>query len=53
LGLSAEQRDAGIDPTLVDERLRMSAEERLEYGRAFADQIIQMSPLPKREGWQP
>jgi transcriptional regulator with XRE-family HTH domain len=53
LGLAAEQRDAGIDPTLVDERLRMSDEERLEYGRAFADQVIQMSPLPKRDGWNP
>jgi transcriptional regulator with XRE-family HTH domain len=51
--LAFEKRDAGIDPTLVDERLRMSEEERLEYGRAFADQVIQMSPLPKREGWRP
>jgi transcriptional regulator with XRE-family HTH domain len=51
LVLTAERRDAGIDPTLIDERLRMSEEERLEYGRAFADQVIQMSPLPKREGW--
>jgi transcriptional regulator with XRE-family HTH domain len=51
LKLVAEKRDAGIDPTLIDERLRMTDEERLEYGRAFADQVIQMSPLPKREGW--
>jgi transcriptional regulator with XRE-family HTH domain len=51
LVLTAEKRDAGIDPTLIDERLRMSEEERLEYGRAFADQVIQMSPLSKREGW--
>src|ERR1700761_4805634 len=49
LKLVAEKRDAGIDPTLIDERLRMTNEERLEYGRAFADQVIQMSPLPKRE----
>lgn len=52
LVLVAEKRDAGIDPTLIDERLKMSEEERLEYGRAFADQVIQMSPLPKREGWR-
>jgi transcriptional regulator with XRE-family HTH domain len=51
LVLAAEPRDAGIDATLIDERLQMSDEERLEYGRAFADQVIQMSPLPKREGW--
>lgn len=52
LVLGAERRDAGIDPTLIDERLRMSGEERLEYGRAFADQVIQMSPLPKRGDWR-
>jgi transcriptional regulator with XRE-family HTH domain len=53
LTLASENRDAGIDPTLIDERLRMSEEERLEYGRAFADQVIEMSPLPKRAGWHP
>jgi transcriptional regulator with XRE-family HTH domain len=52
LELVSAERDAGIDPTLIDERLRMSDEERLEYGRAFADQVIEMSPLPKREGWR-
>jgi transcriptional regulator with XRE-family HTH domain len=52
LVLASEKRDAGIDTTLIDERLKMSEEERLEYGRAFADQVIQMSPLPKREGWR-
>jgi transcriptional regulator with XRE-family HTH domain len=52
LVLASEERDAGIDPTLIDERLRMSEEERLEYGRAFADQVIQMSPLPKRAEWK-
>jgi transcriptional regulator with XRE-family HTH domain len=52
LVLAAEHRDAGIDSTLIEERLRMSGEERLEYGRAFADQVIQMSPLPKREAWR-
>jgi transcriptional regulator with XRE-family HTH domain len=53
LVLEVEPRDAGIDPTLIDERLKMSEEERLDYGISFADQVIEMSPLPKREGWNP
>lgn len=52
LVLGVEKRDAGIDRTLVTERLRMNEEERLDYGIAFADQVIEMSPLPKREGWE-
>jgi transcriptional regulator with XRE-family HTH domain len=52
LVLSTEPRDWGIDRTLINERLRMSEEDRLEYGRAFADQVIEMSPLPKRPGWK-
>lgn len=51
LVLATEPRDAGIDRTLVAERLRMSEGERLDYGTAFADQVIEMSPLPKRQGW--
>lgn len=53
LVLTAQQRDAGIDPTLIDERLKMSEEERLDYGIAFANQVIEMSPTPKRKGWRP
>lgn len=52
LALTVEARDAGIDRTLVAERLRMDEGERLDYGIAFADQVIEMSPLPKREGWE-
>lgn len=52
LELNVELRDAGIDRTLVDERLQMNEGERLDYGVAFADQVIEMSPLPKREGWK-
>jgi hypothetical protein len=52
LELKLEPRDAGIDRTLIDERLRMNEGERLDYGVAFADQVIEMSPLPKREGWK-
>ena|SRR5690349_21519754 len=51
LVLSIEPRDAGIDRTLVTERLRMNEGERLDYGIAFADQMIEMSPLSKRKGW--
>jgi transcriptional regulator with XRE-family HTH domain len=52
LVLTTDQRDAGIDRTLIEERLRMSEEERLDYGVAFANQVIEMSPRPKREGWE-
>ena len=52
LVLTSEARDSGIDRTQVTERLRMGEGERLDYGVAFADQVIEMSPLPKREGWE-
>lgn len=52
LVLDARPRDAGIDRTLIDERLRMSETERLDYGVKFANQVIEMSPLPKHEGWR-
>lgn len=51
LVLSTQPRDWGVDRTQIDERLLMSEEDRLEYGRKFADQVIGMSPLPKRGGW--
>jgi transcriptional regulator with XRE-family HTH domain len=51
LALTAEPRDAGIDRTLIRERLALSTSERLDYGLAFANQVIQMSPNPKRTGW--
>lgn len=53
LVLSLEPRDAGIDRTQIDERLKLNEGERLDYGVAFADQMIEMSPRPKREGWTP
>jgi transcriptional regulator with XRE-family HTH domain len=52
LVLEVQPRDAGIDRTLIDERLQRNEGERLDYGLAFADQVIAMSPLPKREGWK-
>jgi transcriptional regulator with XRE-family HTH domain len=51
LTLVAEERDSGIDRTLNAERLKLSPSERLDYGAAFANQVIAMSPLPRREAW--
>ena len=51
LTLGAEERDSGIDRTLNAERLKLSPSDRLEYGRAFANQVIALSPLPRREAW--
>jgi transcriptional regulator with XRE-family HTH domain len=53
LVLGFEPRDAGIDRTQVDERLKLNEEERLDYGVAFADQMIAISPRPKRKEWAP
>jgi transcriptional regulator with XRE-family HTH domain len=47
LTLDSEARDAGIDITLNEGSLELSPTERLEYGEAFANQVIEMSPLPK------
>lgn len=51
LELTARGRDSGIDRTLNAERLKVSPTERLEYGMAFANQVIASSPLPRREAW--
>lgn len=51
LTLGAEQRDSGIDQTLNARNLTLSPTERLDYGRAFANQVIASSPLPRREAW--
>ena len=51
LMLEVQKRDSGIDRSLNAERLKLSPSERLEYGMAFADQVIAMSPLPRREAW--
>lgn len=44
LTLTAEKRDTGIDTSLIRERLRLTPSERLEYGIAFANQVIENSP---------
>jgi transcriptional regulator with XRE-family HTH domain len=50
LQLGASRRDFGIDGTLIDERLKLSPAERIDYGLAFANQVIAISPDVRREG---
>lgn len=49
LGLSAQPRDWGIDRTLIQERLRHTPAERVDYGLAFAAQVIGISPNVRQE----
>ena len=49
LELKASPRDSGIDATLIDQQLRRSPTERLDYGVAFANMVIANSPNPRRE----
>src|SRR3954470_16543111 len=49
LVLSVEPRDSGIDRTLIRERLKMTPSERLDYGIAFAGQVIELSPNVRSE----
>lgn len=44
LELGTRERDTGIDRTLIDQRLRLSPSERVDYGLAFADIVIANSP---------
>lgn len=44
LVLDAKERDTGIDRSLIRERLRLTPSERLDYGIAFANQVIENSP---------
>lgn len=48
LVLGVAPRDAGIDRTLIEERLKLTESERLDYGTAMADQLLEMSPKPRR-----
>jgi transcriptional regulator with XRE-family HTH domain len=41
LALGSEQRDSGIDRTLIRERFRLTPEERVNYGLAYADFVIE------------
>lgn len=51
LAIESTERDFGIDRTLNESALRRSPSQRLDYGIAFANQAIGMSPNPKRPGW--
>jgi transcriptional regulator with XRE-family HTH domain len=47
LELSAVQGDSGIDRSMIRERLRLTPHERVEYGAASTDSLIQ-SRRPSR-----
>lgn len=49
LTLSSEPREWGVDRGQVRERLRLTPEQRLDYGHAFAKQVIEMSPNVRDE----
>src|SRR3954453_18181575 len=49
LQMGASSRDSGIDATLIDQQLRRSPTERLDYGAAFANMVIANSPNPRRD----
>jgi transcriptional regulator with XRE-family HTH domain len=51
LELRAVPRDSGIDATLIDQQLRRSPTERLDYGMAFANMVIANSPNPRRQAY--
>jgi transcriptional regulator with XRE-family HTH domain len=52
LDLGASPRDSGIDATLIDQQLRRSPTERLDYGTAFANMVIANSPNPRRDPYE-
>jgi transcriptional regulator with XRE-family HTH domain len=41
LALGSEGRDSGIDRTLIRERFRLTPEERVAYGLAYSDFVIE------------
>lgn len=49
LVLTSEPRDWGVDRGQVRERLRLTPEQRLEHGLAFAKQVLEMSPNVREE----
>jgi transcriptional regulator with XRE-family HTH domain len=51
LVLRAEPRDSGIDRSQIRERLKLSASERVDYGIAFADFVIEQR-RSERQGEQ-
>lgn len=49
LNLTTEPREWGIDRTLIRERLKLTPSERIEYGIAAANQVIENSPNVRPE----
>jgi transcriptional regulator with XRE-family HTH domain len=49
LVLETRATDSGIDRSLIRERLALTPSERLDYGIAMANQIIESSPNVRRE----
>jgi len=49
LVLVAEPANSGIDRSLIRERLALTPSERLDYGIAMANQVIENSPNVRRE----
>jgi transcriptional regulator with XRE-family HTH domain len=41
LQLAATERDSGVDRSMIRERFRLTPAERVEYGRTFADYVIE------------
>lgn len=48
LVLAVQERDAGIDRSMVRGRFKASPSDRIEYGRVFADTVIRNSPAWRR-----
>jgi len=48
LVLGVEERDWGVDRSLVRERLALTPAQRVEHGQAFADAVIENSPRWRR-----
>ena len=51
LVLGAQPTDSGIDRSLIQERFALSPSERLDYGLAMANQVIENSPNVRDGGW--
>jgi transcriptional regulator with XRE-family HTH domain len=41
LRLEVAERDFGVDRTMVEERLKLTPSERVDYGTAFTESLIQ------------
>lgn len=49
LVLDRKERDWGIDRSLIREQLALSPADRVDYGLAFANQMLAMSPKVRME----